>query len=200
MKTHIANNYRTSVSALCRQVWVGTARCAVQCRVAAAQLGSNCGRRGPFVPPSLTRAGTSQRDVPTGKRRGASGFTLIELLLVLTILAILAAIVVPKFGGITEGAHKKAAIAQLSTFATALDMFEVDNGHYPRSLNDLVVQPRDATNWRQYMDSIPMDPWQHPYVYTFPGKHRPNSYDLMSMGPDGRAGGDDDIVNWVNTR
>ena len=125
---------------------------------------------------------------------------MIELLLVLTILAILAAIVVPKLSGIGEGAKVKAAKAQLSTFATALDLFEVENGHYPKSLNDLNVQPRDTPNWHQYMESIPLDQWQHPYVYTFPGKHRPNSYDLMSMGPDGKVGGDDDIVNWQTSK
>jgi general secretion pathway protein G len=81
-------------------------------------------------------------------RPGASGFTLIEVLLVLTILAILAAIVVPKFAGIGEGAKVKATKAQISNLATALDMFEVDNGHYPKSLNDLRVQPRDAQSWR----------------------------------------------------
>jgi general secretion pathway protein G len=130
------------------------------------------------------------------QRRGASGFTLIELLLVLTILAILAAVVVPKFSGVGEGAKIKATKAQLSTFATSLDMFEVDNGHYPKHLEDLCVQPRDAQNWRQYMENIPLDQWQHPFVYTFPGKHRPTSYDLSSPGPDGRIGDDDDIVNW----
>lgn len=130
------------------------------------------------------------------RRRNHSAFTLIELLLVLVILGILAAIVVPKFSGVSANAQKKAATTQISTFATSLDMFEVDNGHYPKTLNDLKVQPRDAQNWHQYMESIPLDPWQHPYVYTYPGKHRPNSYDLMSMGPDGKVGGDDDIVNW----
>jgi general secretion pathway protein G len=130
------------------------------------------------------------------QRRGAAGFTLIELLLVLTILAILAAVVVPKFSGVGEGAKIKATKAQLSTFATSLDMFEVDNGHYPKHLEDLCTQPRDASNWRQYMENIPLDQWQHPFVYTFPGKHRPNSYDLASPGPDGRIGSDDDIVNW----
>jgi general secretion pathway protein G len=140
---------------------------------------------------------TNIKSKNTTQRSRASAFTLIELLLVLAILAILAAIVVPKFTGVTAGANKKAAIAQLSTFATALDMFEVDNGHYPKNLNDLMVQPRDAKNWRQYMDSIPLDPWQHPYVYVFPGKHRPNSYDLSSMGPDGESGGNNVIANWL---
>ncbi|HZV37069.1 MAG TPA: type II secretion system major pseudopilin GspG [Verrucomicrobiae bacterium] len=130
------------------------------------------------------------------RQRRLRGFTLIELLLVLTILAILAAIVVPKFTGVGESAKIKATKAQLSTFATALDMFEVDNGHYPKHLEDLTVQPRDATNWRQYMENIPLDQWQHPYIYAVPGRHRPGSYDLSSAGPDGRAGNDDDIVNW----
>ncbi len=128
--------------------------------------------------------------------RRQSAFTLIELMLVLVILGILAAIVVPQFGGVTANANVKAAKTQISTFATSIEMFEVDNGRYPKTLNDLVIQPRDTPSWRQYMPQIPLDPWQHPYIYTFPGKHRTSSYDLMSMGPDGKVGGDDDIVNW----
>ncbi len=123
-------------------------------------------------------------------------FTLVEMLLVVAILALLAGIVLPKLTGSKEKANVGVAKTQIGSFATALDMFEVDNGHYPKSLQDLVTQPRDAQSWHQYLDSIPLDPWQHPYVYTFPGKHRPASYDLMSTGPDGRAGNEDDVVNW----
>ncbi len=134
------------------------------------------------------------------RARATSGFTLVELLLVLVILGILAGIVVPKFGGTTERARISAATAQLSTFATALDLFEVDNGYYPKGkngLNDLIVKPRDASAaWHPYLESVPLDPWKNPYVYECPGKHRPGSYDLMSMGVDGRVGGDDDITNW----
>lgn len=50
-------------------------------------------------------------------------FTLVELLLVLVILGILAAIVVPKFGGRTEQAKRSAATSQIATFGTALDSF-----------------------------------------------------------------------------
>ncbi|MDB6066300.1 MAG: xcpT 11 [Pedosphaera sp.] len=133
------------------------------------------------------------------ERRRRQAFTLVELLLVLTILAILAAIVLPRMAGSGERARIGAAKTQISAFATALDMFEVDSGHYPRGksgLNDLMVQPRDAQNWKQYMDSIPVDPWGQPYVYECPGKHKPSSYDLSSAGPDGRIGTDDDITNW----
>jgi general secretion pathway protein G len=133
-------------------------------------------------------------------------FTLIELLLVLVILGILAAIVVPKFSGRTEQARVTAAHSQIATFGTALDAFEVDTGHYPKGKNgllELIQQPRDAQNWKgPYLkgDNIPNDPWGHPYIYESPGKHNANSYDLASMGPDGRSGNDDDIANWTQKR
>ena len=139
---------------------------------------------------------------PLARQRFAQrGFTLIELLLVLVILGVLAAIVVPKFAGRTEQARQTAAQSQIATFGTALDAFEVDNGYYPKGkngLNDLVQQPRDAQNWKgPYMkNDIPMDPWGHPYVYECPGKHNPSSYDLSSIGLDGRANSEDDITNW----
>lgn len=140
----------------------------------------------------------------TVRRTSVRAFTLIELLLVLVILGILAAIVVPKFSGRTEDAKKTAAKTQISSFATVLDAFEVDNGYYPKGKNglmDLVQQPRDAQNWHgPYLKEIPKDPWGNEYVYECPGRNNPSSYDLMSMGPDGRVGGDNDITNWQQTK
>lgn len=134
-----------------------------------------------------------------------SGFTLIELLLVLVILGILAAIVVPKFSGRTEQARETAARTQIATFSTALDQFEVDVGYYPKGrngLNDLFTQPRDAQAWRgPYLkNEIPKDPWQNEYVYECPGKNNTSSYDILSMGPDGRAGTEDDITNYTKKK
>jgi general secretion pathway protein G len=129
------------------------------------------------------------------------------LLLVLAILGILAAIVVPKFSGRTEQARITATRSQISTFGTALAAFEVDTGSYPKGRNgllDLIQQPRDSQNWQgPYLEGeIPLDPWGHAYVYEYPGKRNPRSYDLYSFGPDGRDGSDDDITNWqiANTR
>ncbi|MSU36717.1 MAG: type II secretion system protein GspG [Pedosphaera sp.] len=144
----------------------------------------------------------TKRSTPTRGRPG--GFTLIELLLVLVILGVLAAIVVPKFAGRTEQARKTAAQSQISAFGTVLDAFEVDNGYYPKGKNglqDLVSQPRDAQKWNgPYIKEVPLDPWEHEYIYECPGKNNPTSYDVMSMGPDGRVGGDDDITNSTKTR
>jgi general secretion pathway protein G len=125
-------------------------------------------------------------------------FTLVEMLLVITIIGILAALVVPKMVGRSEQAREAAAHADISSIKTALDAFEVDNGYYPKSLQDLIQQPSNAKNWHgPYLENFPQDPWGNPYVYTYPGRHNANSYDLMSVGPDGKAGTDDDIGNWA---
>jgi len=131
-------------------------------------------------------------------RRRHSGFTLVEMLLVLVILATLAAIVIPKFAGRSEQAKITAAKAQINSFEMAIDSYEVDTGSYPRSLDDLVNAPSNSRNWRgPYLKKgAPLDPWGNPYIYNYPGKNNADGYDLMSMGPDGRAGGNDDINNW----
>ena len=127
-------------------------------------------------------------------------FTLIELLLVLVILAVLAAVVVPKFTSRSEQARTTAAKTDISSMETALDAFEVDCGRYPSSeegLRALVEAPGNVQNWRgPYLKrGVPNDPWGNPYVYRYPGTNNPSGFDLFSMGPDGREG-NDDLTNW----
>lgn len=135
------------------------------------------------------------------RRRRASAFTLVEMLLVLVILAVLAAIVIPKFSGRSQQAKETAAKSQISAIEMALDSFEVDTGFYPpgsAGLTALVEQPNNAQNWKgPYLKKgIPLDPWGNSYIYAYPGRNNAKGYDLSSMGPDGQAGGDDDITNW----
>ena len=124
-------------------------------------------------------------------------FTLVEMLLVVTIIGILAALVIPKIVGRSEQALVTAAHADLSSIKTALEAFEVDNGYYPKSIQDLVLAPNTAKNWHgPYLEKVPQDPWGNNYVYYFPGKHNSGSYDLLSIGPDSKEGTDDDVGNW----
>jgi general secretion pathway protein G len=130
--------------------------------------------------------------------RGVSAFTLVEMLLVVTIIGILAALVIPKIAGRGEQARATAAYTDIhGGIKSALDQFEVDNGFYPKSLQDLVAPPSNAKNWHgPYLDKVPVDPWGTPYIYYYPGKHTANSYDLLSAGPDQKEGTEDDIVSW----
>jgi general secretion pathway protein G len=138
---------------------------------------------------------------PTNSRR-QRGFTLVELLLVLTILAIMAGIVLPKFTNVGTHAKETAAMADIASFKTALSMFEVEMGYYPKGrdgLSALVFKPSGApAKWHKYLDvdKVPLDPWGRAYIYENPGKHNPDGYDIYSLGKDGN-GGNDAIGNWT---
>ncbi|MDR3377828.1 MAG: type II secretion system major pseudopilin GspG [Verrucomicrobiae bacterium] len=135
------------------------------------------------------------------RKRAARGFTLVELMLVVVIIGILAALVIPKIAGNSERARITAAIADIrGGIKSALGQYEVDNGSYPKSLQDLLTPPANAKNWHgPYLEStkLPVDPWGNAYIYYYPGKHNANSYDLLSAGPDGKEGTDDDIGSWM---
>jgi general secretion pathway protein G len=121
-------------------------------------------------------------------------------------MVILAAIVLPKFSSGGGNARKTAEAADIANFQTALAMFEIDMGYYPKGrdgLNNLVVRPSGLpanSKWHRYLDvdTLPLDPWGRPYVYENPGKHNPNGYDVYSLGPEGK-GGNDAIGNWTST-
>jgi general secretion pathway protein G len=138
----------------------------------------------------------------TNSNQRRLGFTLTEIMLVVVIIGILAALVIPKIAGSSERARVTAAQADIKGgIKSAIGQYEVDNGFYPKSLQDLIVQPSNAKNWHgPYFDppKLPVDPWGIAYIYYYPGKHNPTSYDLLSVGPDGREGTDDDIGNWMN--
>ena len=133
------------------------------------------------------------------KNKSRLGFTLTEIMLVVVIISILAALVIPRIAGSGERARIIAAHTDINGgIKSALGQYEVDNGFYPKSLQDLLVQPGNARNWHgPYLDSIPVDPWGNKYIYYYPGKHNPAGYDLLSVGPDGREGTEDDIGNWM---
>lgn len=136
-----------------------------------------------------------------------SGFTLIELLVVIVVLSVLAAFVAPNVFQHVGTAKDAAARSQIEMLGAALDAYRLDNGRYPTTEQGLealwrepVLDPRPR-NWRgPYLrKAVPLDPWQNPYAYRSPGEVNTWGYDLLSLGADGRAGGegeDADITNW----
>ncbi len=129
------------------------------------------------------------------------GFTLIELLLVLVILAVLAAVVIPKLAGRGEQARIAAAGQDVHGLEVALDQFEVDAGRYPTNdegLRALVDPPANVKAWNgPYVKQVPHDPWGHEYLYRYPGTHNTRGFDLSTTGADGQEGTPDDQDNWT---
>ncbi|NOT12021.1 MAG: type II secretion system major pseudopilin GspG [Methylococcaceae bacterium] len=137
------------------------------------------------------------------KNRAETGFTLLELLVVLGIIAMLAGIVGPQVMKHMGESKVKAAKVQIEDLAATLDMYKLDLGNYPTTeegLKALVESPDSAKRWNgPYLrkSKIPLDPWQNDYKYVFPGEH--GKFDLLSLGADGREGGegeDKDINSW----
>jgi general secretion pathway protein G len=135
-------------------------------------------------------------------RRNSRGFTLIELLVVLAILGMLAALVGPQVLNQLGGAKSKSAGIQIRDFEQALELYKLDVGRFPRSnegLEALVSQPSGATGWNgPYLkkDEVPEDPWGNPYVYRSPGEN--GAMDIISLGADGRPGGEGEDADVTN--
>jgi general secretion pathway protein G len=132
-----------------------------------------------------------------------AGFTLVEMLVVLVIIGLIMGLVGPRVLSYLSDSRVKATRLQIESFSNSLDLFYVDTGRYPTTqegLGALLERPTEADRWSgPYLrsNSVPIDPWGHPYVYRSPGSH--GAYDLMSYGPKGQEGGESsesEIANW----
>ncbi len=136
-------------------------------------------------------------------RSGCRGFTLVEVMVVVVILAVLAALIVPRVVGRTDEARVVAAKQDIASIMQSLKLYRIDNSRYPtgdQGLEALVTRPTLApqpNNWKSYLDKLPKDPWGRTYLYLNPGVH--GEIDVFSLGADGQPGGDGpdaDIGSW----
>ena len=131
---------------------------------------------------------------PYRPRQGAGGFTLIEILVVVVIIGILSAVIVPNLLSRPDQARITAAQTDLRQLANALDIYRLDNFHYPsteQGLDALVKRPAgfpEPRNWNPdgYIKTLPKDPWDSSYVY----ERRSNDFTVFSLGADGVEGGE----------
>ena len=131
------------------------------------------------------------------------GFSLIEIMVVVVILGILASIVVPKIINRPDEARVVKAKQDVLSIQNALDLYKLDNGIYPstdQGLKALVEKPTSnpiPNDWKQYLKSVPKDPWGREYLYLNPGQH--SDVDVFTLGASGQPGGtgiNSEIGNW----
>jgi type II secretion system protein G len=100
---------------------------------------------------------------------------------------------------VETSAAVKLAEAQINLLNTALQTYQFAVGEYPttkQGLQALRTVPPDLVQpikWDgPYLDKdVPLNPWGKLYNYRSPGVHNPKSFDLWSVGPDGK-----EIGNW----
>lgn len=144
----------------------------------------------------------TQIDCPPKKDRDA-GFSLLELMVVVVILSVLALVIVPRVIDRPDQARVARAQSDLAAIASAVQLYRLDNFRYPtteQGLAALVSKPSldpAPSNWTQYMDRLPVDPWGQPYQYLVPGVH--GDFDIFTYGADAAPGGEGanaDIGTW----
>jgi general secretion pathway protein G len=140
-------------------------------------------------------------------RRTRRGFTLIELLVVVAIIATLAAVIAPAVFRNVGDSKTAAARSQVELFAMALGSYRLDNDVYPsteqglEALRTAPVAGDQPRRWRgPYLSKVlAPDPWGRAWVYVSPGRSNPETFDLYTLGRDGRIGGeneDADVTSW----
>ncbi len=136
-----------------------------------------------------------------------AGFTLVEILVVIIVIAMLATLVAPSVFQHVDSAKASTARAQIEMLSAALDAYRLDNDRYPSTeqglaaLRQAPTAPPAPRRWRgPYLRrELPMDPWGQPYVFRSPGTVNPHSFDLLTLGRDGKEGGegeDADVLSW----
>jgi general secretion pathway protein G len=134
-----------------------------------------------------------------GKKSGA---TILEVLVVLTIIAMIAAVVGPRVIGYLGRAKSETASLQINNLADAVQLFYVDTGRYPSDGEGLTVlfdQPAGDAGWSgPYLETRDAlsDPWGRDYIYSAPPDN--GTFGIASFGRDGSEGGsgEDADVNY----
>ena len=127
----------------------------------------------------------------TAREALRQGFTLIEILVVVAIIGMLGAVAVPAYMSYLKDARIETTRALIKNVDLAAKSYNMKHGKYPESLD--VLTQEQADGGEPLLEGEPVDPWGNELIYQKNGKNRPK---IISYGPDGAEGGDDDITNY----
>ena len=123
--------------------------------------------------------------------RSNRGFTILEIVIVFALLAGIMAFVGPKIFEKMGQAKSAEQRIRIQTLVGDIELYRLDVGKYPGSLQDLVRQPSGVDKWNGPYVKDPAnlkDAWGNDYRYQVPGTNKP--FDLVSLGADNQPGGE----------
>lgn len=144
------------------------------------------------------------RSIAPATHADEAGFTLIELLVVLAILGLLIGFVAPAMIRELGSAKHKVAEQSIERLAGILDLYRLDVGTYPtteQGLESLDAAPDGIAGWDgPYVKDANglKDPWGRPFSYRSPSQRPGHSFDIVSLGADGKPGGDGEDADIIN--
>ena len=130
---------------------------------------------------------------PLRRTRRQRGFTILEIVIVFILLAGIMAFVGPKIFEQMGKAKSAEQRIKIQHIAGQIEMYKLEVGKYPGSLADLVRAPGGTEGkWSgPYVKEADLkDAWGNDYRYTFPGQAQGKAFDLVSLGADGKDGGE----------
>jgi general secretion pathway protein G len=122
--------------------------------------------------------------------RAQRGFTILEIVIVFILLAGIMAFVGPKIFEQMGRAKSNEAKIRIQQLAGQVEMYKLEVGKYPDTLQALVKQPAGVDKWNgpYAKDTDLKDAWGNDYRYNVPGQGK--AYDIISLGADGKEGGE----------
>ena len=98
--------------------------------------------------------------------RKERGFTLIELLIVVAIIGIIAAIAIPNLLNAINRGRQKRNMADMRSFATAVETYSVDFNFYPKGISAAALAAQlDTYLTPTYMRDVPIDGWRTAFAF-----------------------------------
>lgn len=98
-------------------------------------------------------------------RRTRHGFTLVEVLIAFTLIAVLAAVVMPTIRGRLQDGYEDALVQEFSSLASGINAYRQDIGHYPPQLDYLTALPASANDFcGRDLSTADVGKWRGPYV------------------------------------
>lgn len=110
-----------------------------------------------------------------GLQKSSEGFTLLEVLLVLFLMMILVYQVAPRFTSAEGLTRVKADSANRLRIEGAIELYKLDTGAIPGSIEDLISKVSEVRGWRgPYLDRALVNPMNgaNPYELDAQGKVR----------------------------
>ncbi len=123
------------------------------------------------------------------------GMSLVEIMVVIAIIGVLMTVIAVNVTGYLDDANNSATKIEINNIEKALAAYSYKHkGKYPSTGEGLDAAKKYFPN-----NETPTDAWGQPFQYFSPGTHGQHDYEIISLGKDGKEGGEDaneDILSW----